>query len=149
MIQKNNSESSHSPPEEKIRNGFQKIKDLTWFDTKRLLADSADYFTHGQITLTQTTDSLDYTVCLLLIRHLLAEKQPVPALRYLFIDEVQDYTPAQIQFLLCLFPMTAFTLVGSATGDLYKCHHRIRNPNVVSTTGEIPRNVPADYELSF
>ena len=62
--------------------------------------------------MTQTTDSLDYTVCLLLIRHLLAEKQPVPALRYLFIDEVQDYTPAQIQFLLCLFPMTAFTLVG-------------------------------------
>jgi len=90
----------------------KQIKDLTWFDTKRLLADSADYFTHGQITLTQTTASLDYTVCLLLIRHLLAEKQPVPALRYLFIDEVQDYTPAQIQFLLCLFPMTAFTLVG-------------------------------------
>lgn len=90
----------------------KQINDLTWFDTKRLLADSADYFTHGQITLTQTTDSLDYTVCLLLIRHLLAEKQPVPALRYLFIDEVQDYTPAQIQFLLCLFPMTAFTLVG-------------------------------------
>lgn len=90
----------------------KQINDLTWFDTKRLLADSADYFTHGQITLTQTTDSLDYTVCLLLIRHLLAEKQPVPALRYLFIDEVQDYTPAQIQFLLCLFPMAAFTLVG-------------------------------------
>ena len=90
----------------------KQINDLTWFDTKRLLADSADYFTHGQITLTPTTASLDYTVCLLLIRHLLAEKQPVPALRYLFIDEVQDYTPAQIQFLLCLFPMTAFTLVG-------------------------------------
>lgn len=90
----------------------KQINDLTWFDTKQLLADSADYFTHGQITLTQTTDSLDYTVCLLLIRHLVAEKQPVPALRYLFIDEVQDYTPAQLQFLLCLFPMTAFTLVG-------------------------------------
>ncbi len=90
----------------------KQINDLTWFDTKRLLADSADYFTHEQITLTPTTASLDYTVCLLLIRHLLAEKQPVPALRYLFIDEVQDYTPAQIQFLLCLFPMTAFTLVG-------------------------------------
>lgn len=90
----------------------KQINDLTWFDTKQLLADSADYFTHGQIALTQTTDSLDYTVCLLLIRHLVAEKQPVPALRYLFIDEVQDYTPAQLQFLLCLFPMTAFTLVG-------------------------------------
>lgn len=90
----------------------KQINDLTWFDTKQLLADSADYFTHGQITLTQTTDSLDYTVCLLLIRHLVAEKQPVPALRYLFIDEVQDYTPAQLQFLLCIFPMTAFTLVG-------------------------------------
>lgn len=90
----------------------KQINDLTWFDTKQLLADSADYFTHGQITLTQTTDSLDYTVCLLLIRHLVAEKQPVPALRYLFIDEVQDYTPAQLQFLLCLFPLTAFTLVG-------------------------------------
>lgn len=90
----------------------KQINDLTWFDTKQLLADSADYFTHGQITLTKTTDSLDYTVCLLLIRHLVAEKQPVPALRYLFIDEVQDYTPAQLQFLLCLFPMTAFTLVG-------------------------------------
>lgn len=90
----------------------KQINDLTWFDTKQLLADSADYFTHGQITLTQTTDSLDYTVCLLLIRHLVAEEQPVPALRYLFIDEVQDYTPAQLQFLLCLFPMTAFTLVG-------------------------------------
>ncbi|MBM9833625.1 ATP-dependent DNA helicase IV, partial [Enterococcus faecalis] len=60
----------------------KQINDLTWFDTKRLLEDSADYFTHGQITLTQTTDSLDYTVCLLRIRHLLAEKQPVPALRY-------------------------------------------------------------------
>lgn len=90
----------------------KQINDLTWFDTKQLLADSADYFTHGQIALTQTTDSLDYTVCLLLIRHLVAEKQPVPALRYLFIDEVQDYTPAQLQFLLCLFPLTAFTLVG-------------------------------------
>ncbi len=73
MIQKNNSESSHSPPEEKYATVSKQIKDLTWFDTKRLLADSADYFTQGQITLTQTTDSLDYTVCLLLIRHLLAE----------------------------------------------------------------------------
>ncbi|MBO1097732.1 AAA family ATPase [Enterococcus casseliflavus] len=98
----------------------KQINDLTWFDTKQLLADSADYFTHGQIALTQTTDSLDYTVCLLLIRHLVAEKQPVPALRYLFIDEVQDYTPAQLQFLLCLFPMTAFTLVGDQQQAIFK-----------------------------
>lgn len=43
----------------------------------------------------------------------------MPRLTYLFIDEVQDYTPAQIDFLLLLFPFAAFTFVGDENQAIF------------------------------
>ncbi len=58
--------------------------------------------------MTQTTDSLDYTVCLLLIRHLLAEKQPV--LRYAICLSMKSKIIRQhkFSFYYVFFPYDRF-----------------------------------------
>ncbi|QIS82739.1 AAA family ATPase [Enterococcus faecium] len=67
----------------------------------------------------QPTRTVDEAVIILAIRHLLVEKVNVPAFRYLLIDEVQDYTLAQLGLLIELFPKTHFTLVGDENQAIF------------------------------
>lgn len=65
------------------------------------------------------TFTVDEATALLAIRHFLIEKSHTPAIRFLLIDEVQDYTPAQICLLAELFPNSDFTMVGDENQAIF------------------------------
>src|SRR5699024_4999264 len=64
-------------------------------------------------------NTLDRAVILLYIQHCFIEKLPVPKLTFLFIDEVQDYTPAQLELLFTVFSQTHFTMVGDENQAIF------------------------------
>lgn len=89
----------------------RQIEEMAWVDEHRLFERIYEK-RYGSAYVWQHTRTVDEAVILLAIHHLLVEKVNVPAFRYLLIDEVQDYTLAQLGLLIELFPKTHFTLVG-------------------------------------
>ncbi|GMS49842.1 UvrD-helicase domain-containing protein [Enterococcus avium] len=63
--------------------------------------------------------TLDEAVVLQTIQHNLIEKIEVEPMRFILIDEVQDYTPAQLSLLFDLFEKSAFTMVGDENQAIF------------------------------
>ncbi|MGX7420530.1 RNA polymerase recycling motor HelD [Carnobacterium gallinarum] len=63
--------------------------------------------------------NLDEAVLLLLIRQTFIEKIDIPNRRFILIDEVQDYTSAQMYLLADLFPRSHFTMVGDENQAIF------------------------------
>lgn len=96
------------------------IDDLSWFDHQSFAADLFRQYSHYPLTTASQHSDTDHQIFYLIIKHLFVQKIDVPKLSYLLIDEVQDYTPAQIDFLLLLFPHAAFTLVGDENQAIFQ-----------------------------
>ncbi len=62
---------------------------------------------------------LDLAVAQLYMHHVLIEPLTVPDFKVILVDEVQDYTPAQLQFIRALFPKAHFTLVGDENQAIF------------------------------
>lgn len=102
----------------KYRKVDQAIEQLHWVDQETLAEDL--YLQYSKKPLTHTTpNDIDHHIFYMTVRHLFIQKIAVPKLTYLFIDEVQDYTPAQIEFLLLLFPFAAYTFVGDENQAIF------------------------------
>lgn len=96
----------------------RQIEEMAWVDEHRLFERIYEK-QYGSAYAWQHTRTVDEAVILLAIHHLLVEKVNVPAFRYLLIDEVQDYTLAQLGLLIELFPKTHFTLVGDENQAIF------------------------------
>ncbi|HGF7713628.1 TPA: UvrD-helicase domain-containing protein [Enterococcus faecium] len=96
----------------------RQIEEIAWVDEHRLFERIYEK-RYGSAYVWQHTRTVDEAVILLAIHHLLVEKVNVPAFRYLLIDEVQDYTLAQLGLLIELFPKTHFTLVGDENQAIF------------------------------
>ena len=96
----------------------RQIEEMAWVDEHRLFERIYEK-RYGAAYVWQHTRTVDEAVILLAIHHLLVEKVNVPAFRYLLIDEVQDYTLAQLGLLIELFPKTHFTLVGDENQAIF------------------------------
>ena len=96
----------------------RQIEEMAWVDEHRLFERIYEK-RYGSAYVWQHTRTVDEAVILLAIHHLLVEKVTVPAFRYLLIDEVQDYTLAQLGLLIELFPKTHFTLVGDENQAIF------------------------------
>ncbi|EGP4872696.1 AAA family ATPase [Enterococcus faecium] len=96
----------------------RQIEEMAWVDEHRLFERIYEK-QYGSAYVWQHTRTVDEAVILLAIHHLLVEKVNVPAFRYLLIDEVQDYTLAQLGLLIELFPKTHFTLVGDENQAIF------------------------------
>lgn len=96
----------------------RQIEEMAWVDEHRLFERIYEK-RYGSAYVWQHTRTIDEAVILLAIHHLLVEKVNVPAFRYLLIDEVQDYTLAQLGLLIELFPKTHFTLVGDENQAIF------------------------------
>lgn len=96
----------------------RQIEEMAWVDEHRLFERNYEK-RYGSAYVWQHTRTVDEAVILLAIHHLLVEKVNVPAFRYLLIDEVQDYTLAQLGLLIELFPKTHFTLVGDENQAIF------------------------------
>lgn len=96
----------------------RQIEEMAWVDEHRLFERIYEK-RYGSAYVWQHTRTVDEAVILLAIHHLLVEKVNVPAFRYLLIDEVQDYTLAQLGLLIELFPKTHFILVGDENQAIF------------------------------
>ena len=96
----------------------RQIEEMAWVDEHQLFERIYEK-RYGSAYAWQPTRTVDEAVIILAIRHLLVEKVNVPAFRYLLIDEVQDYTLAQLGLLIELFPKTHFTLLGDENQAIF------------------------------
>lgn len=96
----------------------RQIEEMAWVDEHQLFERIYEK-RYGSAYAWQPTRTVDEAVIILAIRHLLVEKVNVPAFRYLLIDEVQDYTLAQLGLLIELFPKNHFTLVGDENQAIF------------------------------
>ena len=96
------------------------IRQLRWLDISHLMTVLYKSFT-GQ-DLVRETSSLDYVVTYLLIKHLYVEKLPVFKVEFLLVDEIQDYTPAQLILLSELFTRGKITVVGDENQAIFNSH---------------------------
>lgn len=104
--------------QKKYRKITRQIEEMAWMDEHQLFERIYEK-RYGSAYAWQPTRTVDEAVIILAIRHLLVEKVNVPAFRYLLIDEVQDYTLAQLGILIELFPKTHFTLVGDENQAIF------------------------------
>ena len=104
--------------QKKYRKITRQIEEMAWVDEHQLFERIYEK-RYGSVYAWQPTRTVDEAVIILAIRHLLVEKVNVPAFRYLLIDEVQDYTLAQLGLLIELFPKTHFTLVGDENQAIF------------------------------
>ncbi|WP_347081274.1 HelD family protein [Enterococcus faecium] len=104
--------------QKKYRKITRQIEEMAWVDEHQLFKRIYEK-RYGSAYAWQPTRTVDEAVIILAIRHLLVEKVNVPAFRYLLIDEVQDYTLAQLGLLIELFPKTHFTLVGDENQAIF------------------------------
>lgn len=87
------------------------ITNFTWLQPAQMLADlylayTGDTYHAGKVL------TVDEATIALLIQHRFIKASPLAAMKYILVDEVQDYTPAQIFLLNQLFTKARFTLVG-------------------------------------
>lgn len=104
--------------QKKYRKITRQIEEMAWVEEHQLFERIYEK-RYGSAYAWQPTRTVDEAVIILAIRHLLVEKVNVPAFRYLLIDEVQDYTLAQLGLLIELFPKTHFTLVGDENQAIF------------------------------
>ncbi len=104
--------------QKKYRKITRQIEEMAWVDEHQLFERIYEK-RYGSAYAWQPTRTVDEAVIILAIRHLLVEKVNVPAFRYLLIDEVQDYTLAQLGLLIEIFPKTHFTLVGDENQAIF------------------------------
>ncbi|KAF1299591.1 ATP-dependent DNA helicase IV [Enterococcus sp. JM4C] len=96
------------------------IKAIDWLDKEGLFLTLYNEFTKEDYHFTSPTEyTLDEAIIMLYIQHCFIGKLELPKTRFVLVDEVQDYTPAQMQLLIELFSGSQFTLVGDENQAIF------------------------------
>lgn len=95
------------------------IDSTTWIDTKVLF--DLLYFDYQKESYIHSKEhlNLDEAIIWLTIQNTFIEKIEWPQMRFVLIDEVQDYTPAQVSLLSNLFAKSDFTMVGDENQAIF------------------------------
>lgn len=105
--------------QKRYRDISRQIKDFSWLQAERLFADCYFNYTGEALPPLPKKTDLDLAVAQLYMHHVLIEPLTVPDFKVILVDEVQDYTPAQLQFIRALFPKAHFTLVGDENQAIF------------------------------
>ncbi|ANZ57882.1 ATP-dependent DNA helicase [Fructilactobacillus lindneri] len=94
-----------------------KISETEW---QQSVEHTIERFKAGHISMTNVS-------IYLYLFDLVTGKHPDTEMRYLFVDEVQDYTPFQLAYLKWNFPRAKFTLLGDLNQAIFthQYHHTI------------------------
>ncbi|MCB5955635.1 HelD family protein [Enterococcus sp. CWB-B31] len=106
-----------------LRKKYQRItkaiQQIQWIDNQKMLYLIYSAYTEKNDYSSADQKSLDEAVILMMISQIFIEKINLPKMNFVLIDEVQDYTPAQLSLLIDLFPHTAFTMVGDENQAIF------------------------------
>ncbi|XJS09773.1 UvrD-helicase domain-containing protein [Aerococcaceae bacterium WGS1372] len=101
------------------------IINMNWIDLPTLFNQLFKAFTKDDYQYkNQSYYNVDEVVVLLYLKNQFVEKISMPQMKFLLIDEVQDYNSAQILLLNKLFPRSQFTMVGDENQSIFNSHIR-------------------------
>ncbi|SJZ66805.1 DNA helicase-2 / ATP-dependent DNA helicase PcrA [Pilibacter termitis] len=98
------------------------IRAIRWFDLTGLLEYSFLRYSGKKLRINSQEISVSQAIPLILLEQLYLESQVNRQVKYVLIDEVQDYSPAQIFLLARLFPRAKFTLLGDENQAIFNTH---------------------------
>lgn len=105
--------------QQKYRKVVDAITDITWFDQWLLFEALYQCYQQDTYKKVATAYTADEVVSLLLIKDTFIEDLSNRQMAFILVDEVQDYTEAQILLLLKLFPQAHFTLAGDENQAIF------------------------------
>ncbi|MGM0219708.1 HelD family protein [Enterococcus sp. AZ126] len=105
--------------QQKYRKVVDAIANFAWFDQWRLFESLYLNYQHNDYERVTTAYTADEVVILLLIKDTFVEDLSNRQMAFILVDEVQDYTEAQILLLLKLFPQANFTLAGDENQAIF------------------------------
>lgn len=95
------------------------ITEFSWFDPWLLFQTLYESFQHVPYEKNSPEYTADEVVILLFLKHIFIEDLSNRQMAFILVDEVQDYTEAQILLLLELFPQANFTLAGDENQAIF------------------------------
>lgn len=105
--------------QQKYRKVVDAITDITWFDQWLLFEALYQCYQQDTYKKVATAYTADEVVSLLFIKDTFIEDLSNRQMAFILVDEVQDYTEAQILLLLKLFPQAHFTLAGDENQAIF------------------------------
>lgn len=105
--------------QKKYRKVTDAIADVAWFDQWLLFEALYQEYQSKPYKRTASAYTADEVVSLLLIKDKFIEDLSNRQMAFILVDEVQDYTEAQILLLLKLFPQANFTLAGDENQAIF------------------------------
>lgn len=109
--------------ERRLRSKYKKvsakIEDNKWVNIRSIFDQLFKFHTQTAYDHPDGPLNLDEAVIYLVIINQFVEKLRFGAMRFVLIDEVQDYTPAQISLLSDIFVKSDFTMVGDENQAIF------------------------------
>ncbi|MBO0422600.1 HelD family protein [Enterococcus plantarum] len=105
--------------QQKYRKVVDSIADFAWFDHWLLFEALYQTYQHDSYKRVTKAYTADEVVILLLLKDKFIEDLSNRQMAFILVDEVQDYTEAQVLLLLKLFPQANFTLAGDENQAIF------------------------------
>jgi DNA helicase-2/ATP-dependent DNA helicase PcrA len=107
--------------QKRYRTVTRQLDQMNWLNLDHLFQKLYQEYTGKRyVAKREALKTVDEATILLLIRQLFVEKSQQASFQYILIDEVQDYTPAQIELLTIVYPKSKFTLVGDESQAIFQ-----------------------------
>lgn len=104
----------------KYKHITESIKQNKWVNTKFIFEQLyTDYSHESYIYNPNRKILIDEAVIFLTIKNEFINRLDLQSMKFILIDEIQDYTPAQISLILDLYPTSQFTLVGDENQAIF------------------------------
>ncbi|MGL9921273.1 DNA helicase II/ATP-dependent DNA helicase PcrA [Enterococcus sp. DIV1758] len=103
----------------KYRSITAAIKNDAWLDQWAFFETFYSLFTEKSYQKETAIFTADEIVALILVKHAFIENLANQQMAFILVDEVQDYTEAQLLLLLTLFPKASFTLAGDENQAIF------------------------------
>lgn len=104
------------------------VHGLAWINLQGIFEKI--YFAYTQEVYQFNPDgilNIDEAVVFIYIYNRFIEKLSLTNMRFVLVDEVQDYTEAQIRLLVSLFPKSAFTMVGDENQAIFNANIKFQD----------------------
>jgi len=109
------------------RKVYQQIRRFSWVDFEGFLTRNYREYTGKDLSINDAQVSLDVALLLVLIQHTYSKTVENREVKYVLIDEVQDYSQAQMELIQLIFPRAKFTLLGDENQAIFQTSNSFAN----------------------
>jgi DNA helicase-2/ATP-dependent DNA helicase PcrA len=107
---------------------YQQIRRYRWLDFQGFLTRAYEEFTNGeQLNVDNNQVLMDVALLLVYVQHLYSKSIESREVKYVLVDEVQDYSPAQMELIQTIYPRAKFTLLGDENQAIFQTSNTFEN----------------------